>query len=254
MPVALISNDDGIWAPGIRALCSAAADAGYQVYVCAPDRERSAISHGLTMGIPLRVEHVRVPGTVHAWSTTGTPADCLKIALEVLMPSRPDVVLSGVNKGPNLGTDVLYSGTVAAAMEGAVAGIPSVAVSTADYEPTDYSLAASAGVEVARVALERGLPRGLLLNVNVPDGADSTRWTVTRLGVQRYSNVFDKRRDPRGKEYYWLCGVPEFDMAGEGDLDTAAVRRQEVSVTPLRSDFTDVQAMALIRAWDVDTT
>lgn len=251
MPIALISNDDGIWAPGIRALCSAAAEAGYQVYVCAPDRERSAISHGLTMGIPLRVDQVDVAGAVHAWCTTGTPADCMKIALEVLMPCRPDVVIAGVNRGPNLGTDVLYSGTVAAAMEGAVAGIPSVAVSTADYEPTDYTLAASAGLTVAMTALARRLPAGLLLNVNVPDGADPSRFTVTRLGVQRYSNVFDKRRDPRGKVYYWLCGVPEYDMAGEGDLDTATVRRSEVSVTPLRSDFTDAQAMASVRAWDI---
>lgn len=254
MPVALISNDDGIWAPGIRALCLAAAKAGYEVYACAPDRERSAISHGLTMGVPLRVDTVDVPGAAQAWCTTGTPVDCMKIALEVLLPRRPDVVLAGVNRGPNLGTDLLYSGTVAAAMEGAVAGVPSVAVSTAEYEPADYSLAAAAGLAVADATRSRSLPPGMLLNVNVPEGADPSRWTVTRLGVQRYSNVFDRRTDPRGRVYYWLCGVPEFDRAGEGDLDTAAVLRGEISVTPIKSDFTDVEAMSLVRMWDGSRT
>ena len=113
----LIGNDDGIWAPGIRALCVAMADAGFEVYVCAPDRERSAVSHGLTMGVPIRCEELGLPGAVQAWSTTGTPADSMKMALEVLLSERPDLVVTGVNRGPNLGTDV-RSGTVAAAMEG----------------------------------------------------------------------------------------------------------------------------------------
>jgi len=226
------------------------ADAGFEVYVCAPDRERSAVSHGLTMGVPIRCEELGLPGAVQAWSTTGTPADSMKMALEVLLSERPDLVVTGVNRGPNLGTDVLYSGTVAAAMEGASAGIPSLAVSTADYEPAGYSHAASAAVAIAKAVLRNGLPQGVLLNVNVPDGADLSRFTVTRLGVQRYCNVFDRRTDPRGKVYYWLCGVPVLDGPDEGDFDTAAIRRGEISVTPLRADFTDVAAMAVLREWD----
>lgn len=247
---ALVCNDDGIWAPGIRALVDCMVQSGAEVYVCAPDGERSAISHALTMGSPIRVEALSINGAKGAWATTGTPADCVKIALEELLPAPPAIVVSGVNRGPNLGTDVLYSGTVAAAMEGAIAGLPAIAVSTADYDPADYSLAALAGAKIARMTVaHQGFP-GVVLNVNVPDNADLDHIAVTRLGIQRYSDVFDRRVDPRGRSYYWLGGNPIFDDDGDADHDTSAVRRGMISVTPLGTDLTHTRTIELLRCWD----
>ncbi|HBK61149.1 MAG TPA: 5'/3'-nucleotidase SurE [Firmicutes bacterium] len=247
----LISNDDGIAAPGLAALVQSVCDIGGEAWVCAPDRERSAISHALTMRSPLRVRRVQLPGvSTTAWSVDGSPADCVKLALEELMPERPDVVLAGVNRGPNLGTDILYSGTVAAAAEGALAGIPSIAVSTVSYEPSDYSPAASVGATLAQLVAVRGLPAGVVLNVNVPDGVRLGRILVTRMGIQRYSNIFERRVDPRGEVYYWLCGSPEAAEPGNG-LDTDAVASGAVSVSPIKFDMTDDAALRVLSRWDI---
>lgn len=222
-----------------------------EVWVCAPDRERSAISHALTMRAPLRVRRAETPWpSATAWAVNGSPADCVKLALEELMPQRPHVVLAGVNRGPNLGTDILYSGTVAAAAEGALAGIPSVAVSTVSYDPSDYGPASRVGAALARLAAARGLPPGVVLNVNVPDGAELGRIVVTRMGIQRYSNIFERRVDPRGEVYYWMCGSPEASAPGDG-LDTDAVRSGSVSVTPIKFDMTDHAALDVLSGWDI---
>ncbi len=253
MPIfrVLLSNDDGIAAPGLLALARSVCDIGGDVWVCAPDRECSAISHALTMRAPLRVHCVQLPGlSATAWSVDGSPADCVKLALEELLPEKPDVVLAGVNRGPNLGTDILYSGTVAAAAEGALAGIPSIAVSTASYDPSDYSAAAGVGATLARLAALRGLPHGVVLNVNVPEGANPGRIAITRMGVQRYSDIFERRVDPRGEIYYWLCGNPEAPEPGNG-LDTDAVASGAVSVSPIRFDMTDNAALEMLRGWDI---
>jgi 5'-nucleotidase len=180
----------------------------------------------------------------------GSPADCVKLALEELMPERPHVVLAGVNRGPNLGTDILYSGTVAAAAEGALAGIPAVALSTVSYDPSDYGPASTVGAALARLAATRGLPPGVMLNVNVPDGAELDRIVVTRMGVQRYSNIFERRVDPRGEVYYWMCGSPEASAPGDG-LDTDAVRSGAISITPIRFDMTDHVAYDILSSWDI---
>ncbi len=219
--------------------------------MCAPDRERSAISHALTMRAPLRARRIepRWPSTT-AWAVDGSPADCVKLALEELMPERPHVVLAGVNRGPNLGTDILYSGTVAAAAEGALAGIPAVALSTVSYDPSDYGPASTVGAALARLAATRGLPPGVMLNVNVPDGAELDRIVVTRMGVQRYSNIFERRVDPRGEVYYWMCGSPEASAPGDG-LDTDAVRSGAISITPIRFDMTDHVAYDILSSWDI---
>jgi 5'-nucleotidase len=219
--------------------------------VCAPDRERSAISHALTMRAPLRVRRVEPPWpSTTAWAVDGSPADCVKLALEELMPQKPHVVLAGVNRGPNLGTDILYSGTVAAAAEGALAGIPAVAVSTVSYDPSDYRPASRVGAALARLAAARGLPPGVVLNVNVPDGAELGRIVVTRMGIQRYSNIFERRVDPRGEVYYWMCGSPEAPAPGDG-LDTDAVRSGAISITPIRFDMTDHAAYDILSNWDI---
>lgn len=203
------------------------------------------------MGYPLRAEEVALPALqARAWSVSGTPADCVKLALEELLPDRPDIVLAGVNCGPNLGTDVIYSGTVAAAAEGALAGIPSVAVSTGSYEPCDYEPAARVAAQLAPIVASRGLPDGVVLNVNVPEGFVSGRAVVTSLGIQRYSNIFERRVDPRGRAYYWLCGDPDSLQTGDG-LDTDAIRNGDVSITPLRFDATDGRTVDMIREWDI---
>jgi len=247
----VISNDDGIWAPGLLALSRAIAGIAEEVWVCAPDRERSAISHALTMGSPLRAQEVAVPGLrARAWSVSGTPADCVKLALEELLPERPDIVLAGINCGPNLGTDVIYSGTVAAAAEGAFAGIPSIAVSTGSYEPSDYEPAARVAAQLAPMVASRGLPEGVALNVNVPDGFASGRVVITNLGIQTYSNIFERRVDPRGRTYYWLCGDPDSLQLGDG-LDTDAIRNGAVSITPLKFDATDERTVDMLREWDI---
>ncbi len=222
-----------------------------EVWVCAPDSERSAISHALTMRAPLRVRRAELPRLqANALAVDGSPADCVKLALEELMPEKPHVVLAGVNRGPNLGTDVVYSGTVAAAAEGALAGIPSIAVSTASYDPCEYAQAAKVGATLARLAVSRGLPPGVMLNVNVPDGAELGRIVITRMGIQRYSNIFERRVDPRGEAYYWLCGSPEAPDPGDG-LDTDAVRSGYVSVTPIKFDMTDNAACEILKGWDI---
>jgi len=222
-----------------------------EVWVCAPDRERSAISHALTMRAPLRVRRAEPfwPSAM-AWAVDGSPADCVKLALEELMPERPHVVVAGVNRGPNLGTDILYSGTVAAAAEGALAGIPAIAVSTASYDPSDYRQASEVGAALARLVASRGLPPGVVLNVNVPDNAELGRIVVTKMGIQRYSNIFERRVDPRGEVYYWMCGNPEAPMPGD-DLDTDAVRSGAISVTPVKFDMTDHAAYDILSGWDI---
>lgn len=224
-----------------------------EVWVCAPDGERSAISHGLTMGSPIRAALVELPGlSVDAWAVSGTPADCVKLALDELLPCRPDIVMAGVNRGPNLGTDIVYSGTVAAAAEGAFAGIPSIAVSTASYDPIEFANAATAGAMLAAFTVKHGIPRGVMLNVNVPDYWDGKAIEPTRMGVLQYSNIFDKRTDPRGRTYYWLCGDPvKPDL--EAGLDTEAVSRGSVSVTPIRFELTDESTLDALRKWDICT-
>lgn len=203
------------------------------------------------MGLPLRAEEVVLPGlAAKAWSVSGTPSDCVKLALEELLPERPDIVVTGVNCGPNLGNDVIYSGTVAAAAEGAFAGIPSIAVSTGSYEPSDYDPAARVAAQLARIVTSRGLPEGIILNVNVPDGFNSGKAVITNLGIQRYSNIFERRTDPRGRTYYWLCGDPDSLQPGDG-LDTDAIRNGEVSITPLKFDATHVRTVEMLKRWDI---
>jgi 5'-nucleotidase len=232
------------------------ADVADEVWVCAPEHERSAISHAITMGVPLRVRPTLLPGvSAQAWSVSGTPADCVKLALEELVPRRPDVVISGINRGPNLGTDVLYSGTVAAAAEGMLEGLPSIAASLASEDSADYSAAAKFCAHLAKLVVDHGgLPKGTILNVNVPGtwrGPDSGI-RVTRLGIQKYTNIFDKRADPRGRTYYWLCGEPVEEEDG-GELDTEAVRCGYVSITPVHFAMTDDSAISIIRGWGLET-
>lgn len=237
----LVSNDDGIVAPGIQALALALATE-HEVTVVAPDRERSATGHALTLHKPLRVDKVALGGKIKvSYAVNGTPSDCVKLAQGTLMPEGIDAVFSGINRGPNLGTDVIYSGTVSAALEGTILGIPSVAISLASFSDLGYDKAAEFALELARQLEKPGhrLPHKCLLNVNYPaiEADDVAGVRITRLGERRYNDLFEVRTDPRGKTYYWLAGeVIEAEEAA--DTDVTAIRDNCISVTPIHYDMT----------------
>ncbi len=256
----LISNDDGINAPGLRTLRKSLATMG-EVLVVAPDRERSGTGHGITTYKPLRTQKVTFSDGTYGWAVNGTPADCVKLAIEALMPEKPDIVVSGINLGANLGTDVLYSGTVSAAIEGLINDCPSVAISLASLESTDFSQAAyfASYIVPYLIDISREINR-ILININVPPGKPQGI-KVTRLGMRRYINVFDKRIDPRGNVYYWMAGKPEDTVPEQKalqasieadtainsnidvDIDVEAVKSNYISVTPLHFDLTDFASM-----------
>lgn len=236
----MVTNDDGIFAEGLRVLALSLKKLGH-VTVVAPDRERSATGHAITVHHPLRVEEVRLPGSddITAYAVNGTPSDCVKLGVEALLSAPPDLVVSGINPEPNLGTDVLYSGTVSAAMEGIMAGIPSLAVSLAGETGGDMTHAAEFAAKVAHLVSDGGFPPELLLNINVPSLEPQAIVGVklTRLGVRRYRKSFDQRVDPRGKVYFWLAGEV-YDSDEDPDTDTVAIRNNFISVTPLHADLT----------------
>ncbi|AFZ22537.1 5'-nucleotidase [Cylindrospermum stagnale PCC 7417] len=258
----LISNDDGISALGIRALANCLAEVGHDVTVVCPDRERSATGHGLTLHQPIRAEIVEsvFHHAVKAWACDGTPSDCVKLALWALLESPPDLVLSGINQGANLGTEILYSGTVSAAMEGMIEGIPSIALSLTSHTYKDFQPAAKfAQILVAQLAV-KPLPDLMLLNVNIPaiKSEDIAGVTLTRQGVRRYIDVFDKRVDPRGKTYYWLTGEVLEDVEQPTGLnlppnipfDVHVIRKNYISITPLQYNLTYGNALEQLSGWD----
>lgn len=248
----LVTNDDGILADGIRILASELSTVG-EVVIVAPDRERSATGHAITVLRPLRVEKVAIPGVAaEAWAVDGTPSDCVKLAVQALLESRPDVVVSGINRGPNLGTDVLYSGTVSAAVEGAICGLPSMALSVAAFENCQYEYAARFGARMVSKVLEKGLPPGTLLNINVPsvDQDDIAGVAITRLGTRKWRDVFDRRVDPRGRTYYWMAG-DVIDCDEDEDTDAVAVRNNLVSITPIHPDLTKHDLIDELKTWGI---
>ncbi|HHY46020.1 MAG TPA: 5'/3'-nucleotidase SurE [Firmicutes bacterium] len=246
----LVTNDDGIFSDGLIALTRALARIA-EVVVVAPDRERSATGHAITVLRPLRVEPVRLPDLdVRAWAVDGTPSDCVKLAIEALLDERPDVLISGINRGPNLGTDVLYSGTVSAAVEGMILGVDSAAISVAAFENPNYEAAANFAVEITRGIAERGLPPLTILNINVPSAEreEIAGIAITRLGTRKYKDVFDRRVDPRGRTYYWLAGdVVETDQGD--DVDSVAIRNRMISVTPICFNLTTEEHLRELSSW-----
>ena len=240
----LISNDDGIRAEGLRTLAEELHKVA-EVYIAAPLNEKSGTSHGLTTTTPLRVyDHQMDEITSYAWAIDGTPADCVKLAIDALLPERPDVVLSGINQGPNLGTDIIYSGTVAAAMEGYLNGCPALALSAAGIRKGqgrgNYLYTAKLAAELClRMERQHYQPR-VFFNINVPGGQpEEVRGvTYTYMGWRWYTNPFSKRTDPSGRDYYWLQGKFDDSNCGQGS-DVEACNNGFATITPLRSDFTD---------------
>ena len=233
--IILLSNDDGIQSEGLTALEKSLAQLG-EIYTVAPDRAQSSMSHALTLHRPLRVHEL----SPRRMSVDGTPVDCVKLALTGLLPVKPDLVVSGINKGPNLGDDIIYSGTVSAAIEGTLLGIPAIAVSLVTFENFDFDAAAEFTATLIERIQQPGIPTGTLLNVNVPNLAKQQLkgWKLTRMGKRHYSENIVERVDPRGGKYYWIGG-DDLGFAHDDGTDCVAVHEGFVSVTPLQVDLTD---------------
>ncbi len=251
----LLTNDDGISSRGLHALVHAFAGVA-ETFVVAPEHERSATGHAITLHKPLRAVPARIPSSaVKAWSTNGTPADCVALGLVELLPSRPDVVVSGINVGPNVGRDLTYSGTVSGAMEAAIFGVPGIAVSISEFRNPFFDTAAAFSVSLAQAILDRGLPEDTLLNVNLPNlpAAEIAGVEITRQSARRYISRVDKRTDPRGRSYYWLIGEPPARPDEEG-TDSWAISHGRISVTPISLDMTNLQAVEVLKGWGLSAT
>ncbi len=253
-PLILLSNDDGVDANGLAALASALTGLG-TLAVVAPIQEQSAVGHSITVRDPMRAHpwlFEGPEGPIWARAVTGTPADCVKLASQKLLPRRPDLVVSGINHGPNAAVNVIYSGTVSAATEAAILGIPSFAVSHCSWDPeVDFEAAGRYARIVAGRILEHGLPSGVLLNVNVPDQKmEHIRGIeVTRQAHARWEEEFEERRDPMNRPYYWLGG--HFVNLDDGhDTDLHAIDQGYVSVTPIHYDLTAYKHLSRLEAWD----
>ena len=241
----LLTNDDGVHAPGILALRDMLRTT-FQTIIVAPDREQSGQSHALTLNRPLRFNEV----SDGVFSVDGTPTDCVMLALRGILEKRPDLVISGINHGANLGDDVIYSGTVAGAAEAALLDIPSIAVSMVDPS-TDPSWAASIAAKIASVVLKKKLPRGIFLNVNIPPAWTGGKYEITRQGARHYRDVITRNTDPRGRPYFWIGGQLEMHDNPESS-DVAAIERGNVSITPLHLDMTASHILTEMESWNFE--
>jgi 5'-nucleotidase len=241
MPRILVTNDDGIYSEGIRKLATAVSEFA-DVVIVAPDREQSAASHALTLNRPLRLLQIEE----NAWIVDGTPTDCVNLSiLKLFKGNRPDLIVSGINFGPNLGDDVTYSGTISAAFEGALLNIPSIAFSALVGSHFSFDRCAAFAAELTRVALEQHRDPNVILNVNFPVG-EFAGVRITRLGKRIYSEGIIERLDPRGRKYYWIGGDPPTWHAGEG-TDFEAIQAGFISITPLHLDLTHHQSIPRLR-------
>lgn len=243
MPVILVTNDDGVHSPGLIALLRAMKELG-DAYIVAPDRERSAASHSLTLHRPLKVEEIRE----HVYTVNGTPTDCVTIGANKVLPKKPDLVVSGINKGGNLGDDVTYSGTVSAAIEGTMLGIPSFAISMVGEKNFHFDTASSVALEIGRYILEKSLPYDTLLNANVPNVHRNSIMGIkfTRQGKRIYDNSIQETFDPKGEKHYWIGGGKPYWEHGE-DTDFQAIQEGYISITPIHLDLTNYDALEYLK-------
>lgn len=249
-PLILITNDDGITAPGIKALVNAVKHLG-EIIIVAPDAPQSAMGHAVTISKPLRLAKTDLYGDIVSYQCSGTPADCVKLAVDKVLHRKPDLLLSGINHGSNSSINVIYSGTMSAAVEGAIEGIPSAGISLCDFAyEANFTLAAEIATQVAENILKNGLSTGVLLNVNVPK---ITRSELQGIKICRQANAkweedFDERTDPNGRKYYWLTGKFVNNDKGE-DTDEWALANNFVSIVPVQFDLTAHHAIANINQW-----
>lgn len=245
----LLTNDDGIDAPGLYALYLALKDFG-EVTVVAPSTEQSAVGHAITLSDPLRVDSHKKDGSFFGYAVNGTPADCVKIACGAILPSTPDMVISGINLGPNTGINTIYSGTVSAATEGSILGIPSFAISLGTFQDPDFRYAAKFGKNLAVKMAGKTLPKGVSLNVNVPACQENEIQgiQITRMSLALYEENFDKRLDPRGRIYYWLTGQRN-NFETDLSVDVAALSANRISITPIHYDLTRYDFLKTLDQW-----
>jgi len=248
MPIILITNDDGVHSPGLIALSRAMRELG-DVYIVAPDRERSAVSHSITLHRPLKVEELRE----NVFSINGTPTDCVILGVHKLLPKRPALVASGINIGGNLGDDITYSGTVSGAIEGTILNIPSFAISLVTGEKHTQHLhletASSFAIKIGRYILENSLPTDTLLNINIPNRDKSKIPGVkfTRQGKMVYNNAIREVHDPRGKRHYWIGGSQLYEESIK-DTDIQAIQDGYISITPIHLDLTNYEALKFLQS------
>lgn len=242
----LVTNDDGVSSAGLRALADAMRKLG-TVCIVAPEREQGAVGHSITLHKPLRLS--RIAKDVYA--VNGTPSDCVVLAVTQLFRKPPDLVVSGINRGVNLGDDVTYSGTVSAALEGTLLGVPSLAISQEGTRNFQFKTAAYYARQIARTVLERGLPEETFLNVNIPDRlrASIPGVRLTSLSRRRFENPVVEKVDPRGRRYYWIAGT-RVSWERHPPSDHEALRQGMVSITPLHIDVTHYQALEQLRSWE----
>jgi 5'-nucleotidase len=249
-PLILITNDDGITAPGLRALIGIMRSIG-RVVVMAPDKPQSGMGHAVTIQTPLRIHEIAREPDYEEYSCNGTPADCVKLGQKVILKSNPDLIVSGINHGSNASINVLYSGTMAAVLEGAMEDIPSIGFSLDDYSPdADFSHTAAFISSIAGNVLKNSLPKGVCLNVNIParNGQEIKGIKVVRQAKAFWDEDFDERKDPHRRNYYWLRGVFTLKDSGE-DTDTWALSNNYVSIVPVQVDLTAHHALEAIGKW-----
>jgi 5'-nucleotidase len=248
----LITNDDGIHAPGIFALKRALEEMA-DVLVVAPDTEKSAVGHAITLSDPLRVTEIEKDNSFFGYAVNGTPADCVKLGLRCLTEKSIDVVVSGINMGPNTATNIMYSGTVSAAAEAVIMGVPGLALSLTSFDTPEFEYSCSLAQQLVKKIVENGLPEGTLLNVNVPpllpDEIEGI--VITRQGKGRYEEFFDKRTDPNNRTYYWMTGK-RMNLDHEDDVDDVVIRHKKVSITPVRYELTDTDMLQKLHLWNIE--
>jgi len=250
-PLILICNDDGITAPGIRALIEAMKPLG-EIVIVAPDSPQSGMGHAVTISKPLRLDKTDIYGDILAYQCSGTPADCVKLAVDKVLHRKPDLLVSGINHGSNSSINVIYSGTMSAAVEGAIEGIPSVGFSLCNFAyDADFALAHKIAHKVGANIIQNGLPSGTLLNVNIPNISESDLKgiKVCRQATAKWQEEFDERRDPNGRRYFWLTG--KFVNLDKGeDTDEWALANNYVSIVPVHYDLTAHHVIPLVNEWD----
>src|SRR3989344_5765520 len=247
----LLTNDDGIYAEGIYALYAELTKIA-KVTVVAPESEKSSVGHAITLAHPIWFKKVRRKGKPFGYAVAGTPADCVKFGVSVLLKQKPDLVISGINLGANDGCSVFYSGTVAGAREGAIFGIPSMAISLGTFTDPDFSYAAKIGAKLAKSLAKKRVPAGTFLNVNVPSSPASRIKGIkaARQGMEPIHSTFHKRIDPHDRHYYWMSGKTPPSEKDLG-IDTYALSKQFVTVTPIHCDFTDYAFLTELAGWKI---
>lgn len=253
-PIILVTNDDGIHAPGLRFLIETVRPLG-TVIVVAPDKPQSAMGHAVTIQVPLRVHHIKEETDYSEYSCNGTPADCIKLGEKVILRGKPDLIVSGINHGSNASINVLYSGTMAAVIEGAMENIPAIGFSLNDYShAADFSHCKKVILSVASKVLESGLPDGICLNVNIPalNGKPVEGIKITKQAKAFWDEHFDERKDPHKRDYYWLRG--EFvNLETDEDNDHWAINNNYISIVPIQIDLTAHHMIKTLKTWNLES-